>query len=228
MSWVVVTGAPHGIGAATSRRLSSIGRSVIVHYHADQAGAEEVAKECGGIAIGGDLSSLEGVTEFAKECLTRPIAGLVSNVGPYLQKKLLQTTAEEVAHLFQTNLFAPMELVRHFSSSLIAHQGRVVHLGLSGLSPFRDDRRAAAYRLSKLALWGYTRAIAAELAPKGVTVNMVSPGQAEGSVDLGQVSLPMGRPAAHEEIALAAVQFFLPEANYITGQNIEVSGGYAL
>lgn len=237
MSWVVVTGGAKGIGAAICRELARLGYNLVVHYRTSSKEAEEVVQNCRqlgvqAISIQGNFSFQEGVKQFAEEVLESApkIGGLVNGVGPYLQRALLETGAEEVAHLFQTNLYAPMELIRLFSGALIAERGRVVQLGLAGLSPFRDDRRAAAYRITKLALWGYTRAIAHELAPKGVTVNMVSPGQTESSVDLKgeHKKLPMGRPATIDEIALSVVHFFRSEATYITGQNIEIAGAYAL
>jgi len=214
---VLVTGSARGIGAAICRRLEEAGYTPIRHVHTGSGGD-----------IACDLATEEGTSSLAAYCADKPLFGVVYNVGPYLQKQLLETTPEEVHYLFETNLFAPMELARQLAPSLIEHQGCVVHLGLAGLTPFRDDRRAAAYRLSKLALWGYTRALAAELASKGVRVNMVSPGQAEGSVDKGEIRLPMGRRASHDEIAATVVQLFAAESSYITGQNIEVAGGYAL
>lgn len=234
MSWVVVTGGAKGIGAAICRELALIGYNLVVHYRTSAEGVVQSCRQLGveAISIRGDLSSQEGVEQFAAEVLelTPEIGGLVNGVGPYLQRPLLETGPEEIAHLFQTNLYAPMELLRLFSDALIAQKGRVVQLGLAGLSPFRDDRRAAAYRIAKLALWGYTRAIAHELAPTGVTVNMVSPGQTETSVDLEEErkKLPMARPATVDEIALSVVHFFRPETAYITGQNIEIAGAYAL
>lgn len=234
MSWVVVTGGGKGIGAAICRELARLGYNLVVHYRTSAEGVVQSCRQLGveAISIRGDFSSQKGVEQFAEEVLKSApeIGGLVNGVGPYLRRALLETGPEEVAHLFQTNLYAPMELLRLFSDSLIAQKGHVVQLGLAGLSPFRDDRRAAAYRIAKLALWGYTRAIAHELAPTGVTVNMVSPGQTETSVDLEEErkKLPMVRPATIDEIALSVVHFFRPETAYITGQNIEIAGAYAL
>ena len=237
MSWILVTGGAKRLGAELCLALSRQGYAVVVHYRQSQQEAQEVVKQCrllGGTAeeIQGDFSTQRGVEDFIKNYLTRfpQTKGLINNVGNYLIQSATQTKTAEWMDLFQTNLHTPFLLSNALKDSLIAHKGQIINLGVSGLKNSTANTYSTAYYLTKLSLWGLTLALAKELAPYDVCVNMVSPGHLENSVDLQKKihKLPMHRPGSCSEVA-RVVTFLLDPANhYITGQNIEVAGGAGL
>ena len=101
---------------------------------------------------------------------------------------------------------------------------------MTGLSTERADTYSTAYTFTKASLLMLTKALAKEYAPDGVTVNMVSPGHLDISVDLPEDlnTLPMKRPATCEEVARVVTFLLRDENNYLTGQNIDIAGALRL
>ena len=115
--------------------------------------------------------------------------------------------------------------------ALMTPGGNIINIGMAGLEGIRANTRGADYYVSKTGLLVLTRALAAAYAPQQIRVNMVSPGQLENSVDLppaDEISrwVPMGRSGTLDDIAQAV--HYLLDASYVTGQNIDVAGGYRL
>ena len=107
----------------------------------------------------------------------------------------------------------------------------IINIGMAGLEGIRANTRGADYYVSKTGLLVLTRALAAGYASRKIRVNMVSPGQLENSVDLPPPEeigrwVPLGRSGTLDDIA-SAVHFLL-DADYVTGQNVDVAGGYRL
>ncbi len=180
------------------------------------------------VAIQGDFSSIANVQDFTRRYLQQfPETGvLINNVGNYLICSALHTSLEDWSSLFHVNLHVPLILTQALASSLIKNQGQVINIGVSGLHRHAASTYATAYNLTKQGLWGLTLALARELAPQNIRVNMVSPGELNISID--HRSLPMHRPATCNEVC-RVVNFLLePESAYITGQNIEIAGGLGL
>ncbi|MCH9627987.1 MAG: 3-oxoacyl-[acyl-carrier-protein] reductase FabG [Chlamydiales bacterium] len=227
---ILVTGGAQGFGAEICRQLANQGHDVVIHYRNSVSQANQVAKECQKLGvkaevIQGDFLAIE---PFIEEYLTRfsQTKGLVNNVGNYLIAPLSQTELSAWRALFETNFFAPLSLTQALIPMLKKVQGTIVNIGTCGLSTQRPLMHASAYAATKSSLLFYTRCLAKELAPSHVRVNMVSPGILETSIDSDQ--MPMGRRARLEEAASAVVFFFAESSRYITGQNLDVAGGYAL
>jgi NAD(P)-dependent dehydrogenase (short-subunit alcohol dehydrogenase family) len=237
MAWILVTGGAKRLGAQLCLTLAKQGHSVVVHYCQSEKEAYDVVAQCrllGGKAeaLQGDFSTQEGVEQFITHYLKQfpQTEALINNVGNYLIQPATQTEAKKWMDLFQTNLHAPFLLSCALKDSLIASKGQIINLGVSGVKSPSAHTHATAYYLTKLSLWGLTLALAKELAPYEVCVNMVSPGYLENSVDFPKdpTKLPMHRPGSCSEVA-RMVTFLLDPANhYITGQNIEVAGGVGL
>lgn len=231
--WTLVTGGAKRLGAALCLALAEQGHSVVVHYNRSQKEAEEVVAQCQAMgkpaaAIQGDFSSLENVKDFIQRYLAQypETRGVINNVGNYLIRSALETPLDEWMQLFQVNLHTPFILTQALTPALIRHKGQIINIGVSGLRRHAANTYSTAYTLTKEGLWGLTLATARELAPHGVRVNMVSPGQLDISVDTHQI--PMHRPAYCWEVC-RVVNFLLdPASAYITGQNIEVAGGLGL
>lgn len=234
MSWALVTGGAKRLGRTLALELARQGFNVAIHYRNSHAEAEEVSAECrkfGGqaIAIQGDFTSQESVEEFLKrykkKCQETSL--LVHNVGNYFIGPLAKTSTVEWQTLFQINFHAAVQITQALVGSLSEQKGAILAMGCSGLEG-RASKHSPAYRASKLALLYYVRALALELAEKGVSVNMVSPGRLLNSVDLTEErirAIPMGRPGELEEVARAVLFLADPANRYITGQNLEVAGG---
>lgn len=231
--WTLVTGGAKGLGAALCLALAEKGHSVVVHYNHSQKEALEVVAQCQAFgreaaSIQGDFYSVASVKDFVLRYLQQfpETTVLINNVGDYLIRSALQTSLDDWIYLFQVNLHTPFILTQAIIPSLLRNKGQIINIGASGLNRQSANTYSTAYFLTKQGLWGLTLALARELAPEGVCVNMVSPGQLDISID--HVQIPMRRPAACWEVC-RVVNFLLdPESDYITGQNIEVAGGLGL
>lgn len=233
----LVTGGAKRLGAAISATLAKLSYSVVVHYRYSVQEAEQMIHQCRALGVDadliqGDLSTPEQVVAFAARYLDKysDTALLVNNVGTYLTKSIMQTSTEDWLSLFNLNLHAPFILTHALIPSLISQGGQVINLGVSGLHTHKAQLYAAAYMMAKQGLWELTRSFARELAPQGVRVNMVSPGQLDISVDLLEKGLwpPIGFPSTCEEVCRAIAFLIDPANRSITGQNIEVAGGLGL
>ncbi|MFN4173520.1 MAG: SDR family oxidoreductase [Parachlamydiaceae bacterium] len=234
MKWTLITGGAIRLGAEIARELASTGRNIVIHYNRNRQAADVLKNELKtkGVyaeSIQGDFSSRKSVSEFLGR-YDFDTEFLIHNVGNYLIDKPLHTPIEAWEDLFQTNLFAPVQITQALAPSIIKNRGRIITIGVTGINSFRADTYANAYTQTKASLLGYTKGLAKELAEFGVTVNMVSPGRLENAVDLPDdpKTDPMGRPGKLSEIT-RVIKFLLePESEYITGQNLEVAGALRL
>jgi NAD(P)-dependent dehydrogenase (short-subunit alcohol dehydrogenase family) len=233
--WALVTGGAKGLGAEICKTLAMKGHNILIHYRSSYEEALSIKDACCGYGvksdiIQGDFSSMEQVNAFIialQERFPDSIANLVNNVGNYCISSPLETTDQEWLALFQTNLHAPVALMRALMPILVVLKGSIVNIGVAGINQVPSDIYSTAYTASKLALWMTSKALAKEFASQGVRVNMVSPGVLENAVDRERAIkfVPMGRFGSLAEVA-HVVAFLLDRENgYITGQNIEVGGG---
>ena len=237
VQWTLVTGGAKHLGAEIARTLAKNGHAICVHYNTSYEAASLIVAECKacGVEAGliqGDFSSLEGLEDFFTRYTAQfPITkNLINNVGSYVVTSALSTESSAAYDLFQTNVHAPLFLMTHLAKSIKQEKGSIINIGTSGLQTARADLRAPVYAAAKMALASLTKSVAKELAPFDVRVNMVSPGQLEESIGLPAdfSAFPMKRPGKYTEVA-RVVAFLLETANsYITGQNIEVAGGFGL
>lgn len=236
MGWTLVTGGSGPLGAAICRRLAKeSGCDIVCHYNEKEQEALQVVTTCRSFGvraemIQGNFTTAESTVEFLHRYQERfpNTKQLINTVGNYFPIAASMIDLQTVSHLFQTNVQAPLLLIQALLESLKKAQGAVINIGVSALSSQRGYVQAPFYMAMKLALLSLTHSFAKELAPFLVRVNMVSPGQLTHSVDLPSdiALLPMQRAGTVEEVA-SVVSFLLAEENrYITGQNIEVAGGF--
>lgn len=231
--WTLVTGGAKNLGKELCIALAENGHSIVVHYRHSIHEALEVVEKCRSLqchaeAIQGDFSSIEGVKDFLERYQKRfqETSLLINNVGEYLIGSALQTSLEEWISLFQVNLNTPFMLMQGLIPSIIKCKGQIINIGYSGLHRHVANTYASAFHLTKQGLWGLTLSLARELAPKGVRVNMVSPGELNTSIDHHKI--PMLRQGTLREVCRVVKFLIDPESEYITGQNIDVSGGLGL
>lgn len=236
--WTLVTGGARGLGAEICTALAARGHNILIHYKSSMQEAQIVKELClqkGNEAdvIQGDFSTTDSVNKFLERLHKRfpnSIKALVNNVGNYTISSPLKTSDDEWQALFQTNLHAPIALIRSLMPTLIRKGGAVVNIGVAGINHVPAEIYSTAYTASKLALWMTSKTLAKEFAHHHVRVNMVSPGLLENAVDKEKILklVPMMRAGTLTEVALVVAFLLAEENSYITGQNIEIGGGIRL
>lgn len=242
---LLVTGASRGIGAATALAGARAGYAVGVHYgsHADEANAvcAEIRRQ-GGIAeaFGCDMGSEPAITELFAWLDVRlgTITALVNNAGGIFGvQSIADSDAALVERTLAVNLAGPIyccrEAVRRMSTARGGAGGAIVNISsmaavLGGLP------NEVPYAASKGGVDSLTIGLAREVATQGIRVNAIRPGVIDtpihqwhgaGFAQSFAVNLPMQRPGTAAEVAGAAVWLLSPDASYITGSILNVSGG---
>lgn len=232
----LVTGSAKGIGRVILLALAEKGFDVAVHYRSSETEAERTRQEAlklgvRAIKVAADITKVQEAASLIQS-VTEQLGGLqvlVNNVGDYLKKPLETLTPEEWHGMLDSNLNAPFYLTQAALPYLSATgYGRVVNLGFAGAQNLLARPDITPYVIAKTGLIIYSKSLAKSLAARGVTVNVVSPGVAENSVSKPLKEIPIGRLARLEELA-KAVLFFVDESSaYLTGQVLEVAGGWNL
>lgn len=236
---VLVTGSSRGIGRAIARRLAASGHRVVVHYRDNRAAAEET---CAAITQPGLPEPRMLCFDIAdRAACAREISadmeahgayyGVVCNAGLARDGAFPALEDEDWDAVMRTNLDGFYNVLHPAVMPMIRRRapGRIVTL--SSVSGVTGNRGQVNYSASKAGIIGATKALAVELASRGITVNCVAPGLVRtdmmtgAPVDEVLKVVPMGRVGEPEEVA-AVVNFLMSdEAAYITRQVIGVNGG---
>ena len=230
MAHVLITGGSRGIGAATVRAFARAGYAVSFFYLNSGEAAAALAAETGARAIRCDAADTEAVAK-AVEALP-PVDVLVNNAGISHVGLISQISPEQWDRLFAVNVKSIYNTVRAVLPAMLAKQAGAI-VNLSSMWGQAGASCEAAYSATKGAVIALTQALARELGPSGIRVNAVSPGMidtemnahlsAEDKAALAE-DTPLGRIGTPEEVAQAIL--FLAEADFVTGQNLPVNGGY--
>ena len=233
----LVTGASRNIGRAIALALAEGGASVIVHGRSDRAALAEVVgaiEAMGGKAVAamGDLTRQEDVVSVVEQGVKAfgRLDVLVNNAAVRTEVPFEDMTFTAWRDAFALALDAPFLCIKAALSALErSDQAAIVNIG--GMTAYTGGAQRAHVIAAKAGLDGLTKALAHDLSPRGITVNLVSPGMIE-TVRAGKppqhhsgASTLVGRRGAPEEIA-AMVRFLSgPAARYITGQTLHLNGG---
>lgn len=236
----IVTGGSKGIGKGIARGFARAGYKVLVVAR-NAAEAEATAAEIGGGASGfaADVSDTEQAKAMAEACLERygAVGVLCANAGIFPAAKLGDMTAADFDHVIGVNLKGTFLAVSAVLPAMKAAKGGRIVITSSITGPITGFPGWAHYGASKAGQLGFMRTAAIELAPFGITVNAVMPGNilTEGLDGMGQDymdkmtgSIPMRRLGSVDDIANAALYFASDGAGYVTGQTIVVDGGQVL
>lgn len=237
----LVTGGTGGIGTAVCQRLARDGyRVVAVHHPSEEGLAAEwrTARAAEGLEIdtlGADLSSFEEGQRLAAEVERRhgPVDVLVNGAGITRDKTFKKMDHADWEAVIRLNLGSVFNATRPVWESMLERGfGRVINI--SSVNGQRGQFGQTNYASAKAGMHGFTMALAQEGAPKGVTVNTVSPGYVETAMTLAMredvrasivAGIPMRRMGTPAEIAAVVAFLAADENGYITGANIPVNGG---
>jgi len=233
----LVTGAARGIGRALAVALAAESYAVAVHYRGSEADARETARRCAehGVpttVLQADLTDPAQARALVAEAHATfpgsPLAVLVNNVGNYVHRPLLETTDAEWADMLGSNLTATFATCQAAAPLMqAAGFGRIVNLGYAGARHLTARPGIVPYVIAKAGVLHLSHALGKLLAGSGVSVNVVSPGVIETSVSQPLREIPAGRVGTVDELIGAAL-YFVRASDYVTGQELEVAGGWNL
>jgi NAD(P)-dependent dehydrogenase (short-subunit alcohol dehydrogenase family) len=233
----VVTGGSRRLGRHLCASLAARGYDVVILYRSSEADARGLAQEIAETghrarALAVDVSVERQVAGVFQAIASREgrVDLLVNNVGNYNPQHVTRLDPATWDATVGANLSGAYYCCYH-AIPLMTQGGNIINIGMAGLEGIRANVHGTDYYASKTGLLVLTRALAVGYAEQNIRVNMVSPGQLDNSVDLpapSQIrrSVPLGRPGSLRDIE-QAVDYLL-DATYVTGVNLEVSGGYRL
>lgn len=238
MKKVLITGAAKRLGRDFALHLGKQGYFVWVHYNNSKKEAEETLKiinSSGGSGklIQGDISQYSHARAMAKNIKLEGggLNVLINNVGKYSTSEITQCSVENFQSIINTNLLGSYYMIQELYPLFNEEGGNIINIGYTGINSLAASTQATAYSISKTGLYILNKSYAEALAKNNIRVNMISPGHLKNSIDLPKdikISIPLGRPGEPKDI-LDLVDFIIsPNAAYITGQNIEVAGGYMM
>ena len=235
----LITGASGGIGSAIAKNLSHQGAHVVLH--GTRAGRlEELASEIGSnvSVVTANLSDRDAVGGLVAEAAkaTGAIDILVNNAGITRDNLFMRMKDEEWDDVLEVNLTSSMLLCRSAIRAMMkARWGRII--SISSIVGVTGNPGQTNYAASKAGMIGFSKSLAAEVASRGITVNIVAPGFIETPMtdELADeqkqkllANVPAGRLGSSQEVAAAVSFLASEEAAYMTGSTLHVNGGMAM
>jgi 3-oxoacyl-[acyl-carrier protein] reductase len=235
----VVTGASRGIGAAIALRLAADGAAVAVNYGKSAQAAEEIVaqiKSKGGTAaaIQADVSDNAQVKKLFETVQKHHghVDIVVNNAGVWANAPVEQLNADHFYQVFNLNVLGPIQVTAAAVNYFPKTGGKIINI--TSVAARAALPAGSVYSASKAALDALTLNWAAELGPRNITVNSVSPGVTETEMvaqapkefkDGLKAKTPLGRLGQPQDIADVVAFIASDDARWITGQIIDVSGG---
>ncbi len=231
----IVTGGTRGIGRAVSIALKEAGYRVAATYASDEAAARRFTAETAIPAYRFDVADY-GQCEAAVKKITAemaPVEVLVNNAGITRDAVLHRMTPEQWNQVIATNLTSCFNMCRVVIEGMREHGfGRIVNIG--SINGQAGQYGQVNYAAAKSGIHGFTKALAQEAAPRGITVNAVAPGYIDTDMvravpanvlEKIVARIPVGRLGQASEIAHGVLFLVSDEAGFITGSTLSINGG---
>jgi len=239
----LITGGTRGIGKGIALGLAREGARIAIVYRANKAAAQAALRQLQ--AVGADCVAVEtDITESARaDQLVKTVADrygrldvLVNNVGEFRWGTLADSSVEEWTGIFESNVTTVFHMCHAALPAMRKGRwGRIINLGAVGAERAFGQAKISAYAAAKAAVVAMSRSLALEEAKNGITVNVVNPSSIdekdltlEEARKLKDARYPIGRPPTVDDVAAAVSFFASEEAEYVTGQVVNVSGGWML
>jgi len=234
--WALVTGGAVGIGEAIAINLASQGINIVISYRKSKDLADKVVEKIvseykvKALAIKMDSTCendvIESFNTLNKENII--ISILVNNAGDYLYKNILDVNYTEWKYIIDNNLngtfLVSQEFLKHRKPK---SWGRIINIGYVHSGMMMAKKMITPYYIAKSGVYQLTMALAKELASDNITINMVSPGVMENSVNVGK-DLPIYRYGKLNELVELINYLLSDKAEYITGSQIDIGGGFGI
>lgn len=240
---VLVVGGSRGIGKEIALTLGRAGARVALTYRSNKLGAHKVVETLRSLRTDAWAAETDATVPARLKALIENVLQrfgrldiLVNNVGDFEWKPVFDTTLEEWHAIMQSNLYSAFYGSKYALPAMRQqHWGRIVNLGAVGAERAFGQAKISAYSAAKAALVAFSRSLALEEARHGITVNVVNPPiiddqelSLEEAQRVADARFPVGRPATARDVAEAVKFFASPEAAFVTGQVLNVSGGWML
>jgi 3-oxoacyl-[acyl-carrier protein] reductase len=239
----LVTGASRGIGKEIALTLGRSGARVAVSYRTNKLAAQRVANAlrsmgAQGIAFASDITDPGRAKELVDAVVRHfgRLDVLVNNVGDFEWKPVIESTPEEWHAILASNLFSVFYTSKYALPVMRRQRwGRMINLGAVGAERGFGQAKISAFSTAKAGVVAFSRSLALEEARYGITVNVVNPAiiddkelSREEAERIADARYPIGRPATAQDVAEAVKFFASEESSFITGQVLNVSGGWLL
>ena len=229
----LVTGGARGIGEEICRALSKEGYYLYIHCNQSINAAADLCEDLGNSEfVSADLSDAAAVEALAEKC--RDIDVLVNNAGVALVSPFDAISEETARKMYETNLFAPINLARRILPSMISRKSGVI-INISSVFGESGGSCEVDYSAAKAGIIGFTKALAKEVGPAGIRVNCVCPGIIDTDMnedltfeDVESLcdEIPLGRMGEASEVAECVAFLASDRAKYIPGSVFDVNGGW--
>jgi 3-oxoacyl-[acyl-carrier protein] reductase len=231
-----VSGSGQNIGRAIAVHLATLGCNVVVNGSRDEKAAQETAmrvQAAGGkaLVVMGDVGQSASVTKMAEAALGQfgTVDILVNNAARRPHKPFLEMSDEDWHGVVNTAMSGPFYTSRAFLPGMVDEGwGRIINF--AGMKAIKGYFEGAPISAAKHGVWGLTKALSTEFASKGITANIISPGQIRADIQTADdperaARIPTGFLGQPDDIAAAVGYLAGPSAKFVTGQMIAINGG---